>query len=422
MFWVTLSELMDLKKIEIKELRNYIIFGSGQFVNLLAPLLVAPYVISVCGIEQWGKIGAATSAFIILEIFIDFGSKLLGVKEISSNLENKNRIAQYLNVTYAFRFIALLFIIICLILILIFIPNLDINLYLFGSFLLISQFFNPIWFYIGIENFKRINRLIIVSKAIYILLVYLFVKQKSDYIYVIFFLGIGNTLVYSYYYFQIFKEYKMSLLSISKKTLIDSVKREYPIIISNLSISVYTNFPILIVKYILGDFYAGIYKIGDMFLSVLRSYLTVFFNVSFPKFCSIYFNNKKEAVSYLKKMNGANILFLTFVVIVLYLVSLFFIDEFNLDKKLMTSFLFCSPILFVSLIVAVNIPFYQMLILKNKQKKIAQISFLGALVMFFGCYFLTEKFSLQGSIISLYIVEIFITVSIIISSLALFKE
>lgn len=413
---------MDLKKIEIKELRNYLIFGSGQFVNLLAPLLVAPYVISVCGIEQWGKIGAATSVFIILEIFIDFGSKLLGVKEISSNLENKNRIAQYLNITYAFRFIALLFIITCLILILIFIPNLDINLYLFGSFLLISQFFNPIWFYIGIENFKRINRLIIVSKAIYILLVYLFVKQKSDYIYVIFFLGIGNTLVYSYYYFQIFKEYKMSLLSISKKTLIDSVKREYPIVISNLSISVYTNFPILIVKYILGDFYAGIYKIGDMFLSVLRSYLTVFFNVSFPKFCSIYFNNKKEAFSYLKKMNGANILFLTFVVIVLYLVSLFFIDEFNLDKKLMTSFLFCSPILFVSLIVALNIPFYQMLILKNKQKKIAQISFLGALVMFFGCYFLTVNFSLQGSIISLYIVEIFITGSIIISSLALFKE
>ncbi|PBJ12706.1 oligosaccharide flippase family protein [Flavobacterium sp. ACN6] len=413
---------MNLKKIEYKEIRNYIIFGSGQFVNLLAPLLVAPYVISVCGIEQWGKIGAATSVFIILEIFIDFGSKLLGVKEISSNKENKNRVSEYLSVTYAFRFIALLFIIFCIIFVFVLVPNLDFKLYILGSCLLVSQFFNPIWFYIGIENFKRINKIIIISKAIYILSVYLVVNQKSDYIYVIFLLGIANILVYSYYYFKIFKEYKMSLLSISKNKLIDSVKKEYPIVVSNLSIAVYTNFPILIIKYILGDFYAGIYKIGDMFLSILRSYLTVFFSVSFPKFCSIYFENKREAISHLKKVNIANILFLALVVVILYIVSFFFINKFDLDKKVLTSLLFCTNFLFVSLIVALNIPFYQMLILKNQQNKIARISFFGSLLMFVSCYFLSKNFNLQGSIISIYIVEIFITTSIILSSLSLFKK
>jgi len=413
---------MNLKKIEFKEVRNYVIFGSGQFVNLLAPLLVAPYVISVCGIEEWGKIGAATSVFILLEIFIDFGSKLLGVKEISSNKENKNRIAEYLNVTYAFRFIVLLLIIFCLFLVLFLAPNLDFKLYFLGSSLLISQFFNPIWFYIGVENFKRINKVIIFSKAIYILSVYLVVNQKSDYIYVIFLLGLANTVVYSFYYLKIFKEYKMSLSSVSKNRLIDNIKREYPIIVSNLSIAVYTNFPILIVKYILGDFYAGIYKIGDMFLSILRSYLTVFFNVSFPRFCNIYFENKKEAISHLKKINIANIIFLALIVITLCVISFFFINEFGLDKELLNSLLFCTNFLFVSLIVALNIPFYQMLILKNHQNKIARISFLGSLLMFVSCYFLSKNFNLQGSIISIYIVEVFITTSIIISSLSLFRK
>lgn len=413
---------MNLKKIEFKEIRNYVIFGSGQFVNLLAPLLVAPYVISVCGIEQWGKIGAATSVFIILEIFIDFGSKLLGVKEISSNKENKNRVSEYLSLTYAFRLVALLFIIICFFLVLILVPNVDFKLYFLGSFLLISQFFNPIWFYIGGENFKRINKIIIISKAIYILSVYFVVNQKSDYVYVVFLLGIANIIVYSYYYFKIFKEYKMSLLAVSKNKLIENVKREYPIVVSNLSIAVYTNFPILIIKYVLGDFYAGIYKIGDMFLSVLRSYLTVFFSVSFPKFCSIYFKNKKEAILHLKKINIANILFLALIVITLYFVSFFFLNELGLDKKLMNSLFFCTNFLFVSLIVALNIPFYQMLLLKNKQNKIARISFFGSLLMFVSCYFLSKNFNLQGSIISIYIVEIFITTSIIISSLSLFNK
>lgn len=413
---------MNLKKIEFKEIRNYLIFGSGQFVNLLAPLLVAPYVISICGIEQWGKIGAATSVFIILEIFIDFGSKLLGVKEISSNKENKTRVSDYLSITYAFRLVALLFILFCLILILILVPNLDFKLYFLGSCLLISQFFNPIWFYIGVENFKRINRIIIFSKAIYVLSVYFVVNQKSDYVYVVFLLGIANIVVYSYYYLKISKEYKMSLLAVSKSKLIESVKREYPIVVSNLSIAVYTNFPILIIKYVLGDFYAGIYKVGDMFLSVLRSYLTVFFNVSFPKFCSIYFENKKEAILHLKKINIANILFLALIVITLYFVSFFFLNEFGLEKKLMNSLLFCKDFLFVSLIVALNIPFYQMLLLKNHQNKIARISFFGSILMFISCYFLSKNFNLQGSIISIYIVEIFITTSIIISSLSLFKK
>ncbi|MDR7369795.1 oligosaccharide flippase family protein [Flavobacterium aquidurense] len=413
---------MNLKKIEFKEIRNYIIYGSGQFVNLLSPLLIAPYVISVCGIEQWGKIGAATSVYIILGIFIDFGSQLLGVKEISSNKNNQEHIRNYLNITYAFRLIVLLCISASCVLFLIVCPNLDFKLYSLGLWSLIAQFFNPIWFYVGTENFKRINKIIVLSKAVYILLVYLIIKEKSDYIYVVFLLGLSNTLVYSYYYFKISKTHGISLLSVSMDKLIVNVKKEFPIVISNLSISVYTNFPILIIKFLLGDFYAGIYKVGDMFLSILRSYLVVFFNVSFPKFCNLYAMNKKDAILYLKKINIVNISLLTLMIIVLYFVSFFFIYRFDISDKLKESFLFCTNFLFISLIIALNIPFYQLLILKNRQKSIARISFLGALIMLVSCYFLSLNFNLKGSIISIYIVETFITVCIIIASLSLKKN
>lgn len=129
---------MNLKKIEFNEIRNYVLFGSGQFVNLLAPLLVAPYVISVCGVEQWGKIGAATSVFTILGIFIDFGSQLIGVKEVSSNKENKKYLTNYLNFTYAFRFIALLLLVTGFLILLFTVPHVDFKLYGLGLFLLIS--------------------------------------------------------------------------------------------------------------------------------------------------------------------------------------------------------------------------------------------------------------------------------------------
>ncbi|WP_017498750.1 oligosaccharide flippase family protein [Flavobacterium sp. WG21] len=84
---------------------DYLTYGSGQLINLIAPLLVAPKVISVCGIEHWGKIGVALSVFTLLGLFIDFGSNILGVKEISINKDNFSKIQSYLNTSFAIKLI-----------------------------------------------------------------------------------------------------------------------------------------------------------------------------------------------------------------------------------------------------------------------------------------------------------------------------
>ncbi|OXG01690.1 hypothetical protein B0A79_16775 [Flavobacterium piscis] len=106
-------------------------------------------------------------------------------------------------------------------------------------------------------------------------------------------------------------------------------------------------------------------------------------------------------------------------IIVLYFVSFFLINTFEIDQKLKDSFLFCTNFLFISLIIALNVPFYQILLLKNRQKNIARISFFGAMLMFVSCYFLSLNFNLKGSIISIYVVETFITICIIMASISL---
>ena len=39
------------------QLKNFSIYGFGQFINLVSPLLVTPYLIYVCGVQNFGKIG-----------------------------------------------------------------------------------------------------------------------------------------------------------------------------------------------------------------------------------------------------------------------------------------------------------------------------------------------------------------------------
>lgn len=405
---------MKYKQLTFKEIRNFAIFGSGQFINLVTPLLVAPYVLSICGVENWGKIGVATSFYIILGIFIDFGSQLIGVKEISSNKNDVANITNYLNETYAFRICIFLLLAFIVTLLLLFVPNIDIQLYGLGSVSLLAQFLNPIWYYIGKENFASINKIIFFSKGLFVLLVYVLVKEKSDYVLVVFFLGIANTFVYLYYFIRMYVSNQMSILSVSLKNLFDLLRKEFPIVVSNLSICIYTQSPIFIINYILGDYHAGIYKIGEMILNVFRSYLSVFFNVSFPKFCSIYADNKANGIFYLKKVNSINILLLVLGIVCILIFGITILRHITINRTMYDLVIYYLGFVFIPIVIAVNIPFYQFLIFKNKQKILSRILSFSAILMLFGCYFFTKYFHLNGSLIAVFAIETIISLLIIL--------
>lgn len=393
---------------------DYLTYGSGQLINLIAPLLVAPKVISVCGIENWGKIGVALSVFTLLGLFIDFGSNILGVKEVSVNKDNFCKIQDYLNTSFAIKlifFFILLFVITFVILIF---GSIDKKLYLLALTLLSAQFFNITWIYQGLEKFNNINKLIFFSKVIYVLLVYLFIKKREDYYLVLFILGAANTLVYLFFFIKIWKSFNLSLFNVKTDLISKQLKNEYSILISNFSIATYVQSPILIIQYLLGEYYAGIYKIGDMILTVFRSYLSVFFNVSFPKFCESYSKNKQEGILFLKRINGINISILVLGVLVIMIVGTVIINNYNIDIKIYKLLGFYSGFIIVPIITALNIPFYQFLIYKNEQKVLSKILSFGSVIMLVLGYFLTLFFKLEGSLIAVFLIEGLITTLIIL--------
>jgi O-antigen/teichoic acid export membrane protein len=396
-------------------IKDYLVYGSGQIINLIVPLLISPFIISKCGIENFGKVGFVTSIFLILSLFIDFGSTLIGVKEISINKNKKVYIRNYLNTVYSLKIIIFLAILFVLLNTIFFLNNtIEYKLYLFSIPVLISQVFNPLWIYQGKEDFKTSNIIIFISKGIYIVSVLLLIKKKEDYVYIIPLLGLANFFTYFIYFIKIHKHYNLLLFSITYKNLKIDFLNTYSILLSNIFISIYINSPIIIVKYILGDYAAGIYKIGDMLLTTYRSYLSVFFNVSFPKFCDFQTQNLKKGLSYLKNINIINIVFLLISSVIIYIVTIIYVSNFSIDNNINRIILFCSKFLFIPILIALNIPFYQMLIFNNQQKAILKIIFLSTIIMLLMCYFLTLKYNVLGTLVSIYISESLTTLLIII--------
>lgn len=404
-----------IKNIDIK---GYAYYGFGQIMNLLTPIIVAPKLISICGMENWGKIAVATSILMILNIFIDYGNLINGIKEISTNRESPAKIRKYLNSTYQLKIITLI-VVFLLFFSTLFFLDYEVLLYSFGFLFLISQAVNPIWYFQAFEDFKKINHIIFFSRITYICLIFLFIRHQSDYVYAFLFLGISNLIVYSYFLRKIFIKHNISLFRKSIKLSFVTFRRELPIVVSNLSIALYINLPILIINNILGNYESGVYKIADMIITMFRSYLSVFFSVSFPKFCNIFSRQKEEGLNYLKRVNLFNIIALFVFLFITFIIGICFPFEKYFDSEMVKYIKFCLKFIYVPLIIALNIPFYQILLYKSKQKMLSYISVISTLLMFTSCYFLTVAFHLNGSIISLYLVEIFMTLSFIIYFLSL---
>mgnify|MGYP006171724887 FL=1 len=75
-----------------KQFQNFSIYGIGQLFNLLTPLLVAPYLIKICGEEGFGMIGIGLSFVFILTVLVDFASGINGVKEISIHRDDSKTV------------------------------------------------------------------------------------------------------------------------------------------------------------------------------------------------------------------------------------------------------------------------------------------------------------------------------------------
>ena len=92
-----------LNVLQNNRIKNFVIYGSGQIINLISPLLVMPYLVSICEKEGLGKIGVGFSFALILIVLVDYGSYINGTKQISINRNNPESIKRKIVSIYVMK-------------------------------------------------------------------------------------------------------------------------------------------------------------------------------------------------------------------------------------------------------------------------------------------------------------------------------
>lgn len=345
------------------------VYGFGQLFNLVTPLLVVPYIVSICGEENFGKtaVGMAISFFLI--VFVDFGCDIVGVREISINRENPKALNKIFITTYAVKATILIIVLAITTIIIFTIPffKTEKTMFFLGLSVLVGQFINPTWFLQGIENVKWITLLNIISKSIYLLAIYTTIKQESDYVFVNLWWGIGMIAANLFVFVLILNKYKFSFSKLNTTEVGNHIRNDFSMFSSQIFVSLQLYAPVVLISFFGSNLMAGQYRIVEQIIVIFKTYIFLFFNYVFPKVCYLLEVNPKRGIKKWKIYNGVNFVFVLFGMILFFLFSNEIVAYFNSTNRYILSSLLKVAV-FIPLLLAISIPLKQLILGYNFKK------------------------------------------------------
>ena len=390
-----------------KQNTNLVIYGFGQGFNLITPLLVVPYIISVCGVENFGKTSIAMAVSFFMMVFIDYGSDIIGVKEVAVNRDNKEELEKTFITTFSSKLVLLILVLMFSMLLFYFVPYFNNNksLYFLGLSILIGQCINPTWFLQGVENFKWITVLTIVSKLIYLFGIFFFINQKEDYIFINLWWGIGTILANGLAFYYIFRTYNFSFTKLKKAHVLELLKNNFSMFSSQIFVSLQMYSPIMLIGFFGNNLLAGHYKIVEQIIVIFKTYIYLFFNFVYPRVCYLLENNIKQGFKFWKTYNGANFAFIAISMGILYLFSSQAVSYFTKTDVMEISNLL-KLAAFIPLTLSISIPLKQLLLGFNQQQLYIRIVMIMVIVNLLLMIALLPQYGIKGVLFSLIISEL----------------
>tara|TARA_B110000240_G_C13449155_1_gene431715 strand:+ start:65 stop:1333 length:1269 start_codon:yes stop_codon:yes gene_type:complete len=293
-----LTRLKQAVKTNKTIVQNFSYLSLLQMFNMAIPLFTYPYLIRVLGVEIYGLVVFAQAILGYFVILIDFGFSISATKEISIHRNNKDKLNEIVSSIFIIKGVLFVISVVSFIIILNFFKqaeNYKLLFYLTLSSCLYNWLF-PIWYFQGLEKMKYITIINVVSRTIFMGLIFLLIINKEDYLYFPIINGIGAVASIFAALYIIFSKHKIKFLIPTKSTLTYYFKESIPIFVSNISIKLYVSSNKVIVGAFLGMGSVAFYDLAEKLVSILRMPQGILSQTLFPKI------SKDKNLGFVKKI------------------------------------------------------------------------------------------------------------------------
>lgn len=255
-----------------------------QLASYFFPLITMPYLARTIGAEGFGKIAFAHAIMVWFTTIADWGFNFTATRDVAKNRDDKDKVSEiFSNVLWARLFLTLLSFV-ALSLLVYFIPKLRENAdVIFVTFLLIpGHIMFPDWFFQAIERMKYITILNLLSKTFFTIAVFIFVKEKSDYVIQPLLSSCGFLISGLIAMYFILVKWKYKLRRPSLKQIINAIKGSTDVFINNIMPTFYNAFSTVLLGFVGGDIATGILDAGKKVVAICEHILLVLSRTFFP--------------------------------------------------------------------------------------------------------------------------------------------
>lgn len=280
---------MNIMSIKKNVLYSSILTVSSYFF----PMLTYPYVSRVLGVTNIGICNFIDSIVNYYILFSMMGIGTVAIREIAKDSIDREQLTRTFSSLFVLNTISTL-----VGLIILFISIFSVlTLYEYkemmyiGAFKLVFNYLLIEWLYKGLEDFKYITQRSIFVKCVYVLLVFLFVREKNDY--------------------EIYYIISVSIIIINAIINLLYARRHVGFTIRGLSIrpylksffilgiyafltSMYTSFNVAYLGFVAGETEVGYYTTAVKLYTILLSLFTAFTGVMMPRMSALVANHQRD--------------------------------------------------------------------------------------------------------------------------------
>lgn len=263
---------------------NFMWLSLLQVAGYVFPLITLPYLARVIGVDGFGKIAFAMAVMVWIQTIADWGFNFTATRDVAQNREHPERVAQiFSDVLWARCLLMILSLAVLLLLIVCFETFRENWAVLLVSFLMIpGHILFPDWFFQAIERMKYITLLNLLMKVVFTVAVFLFIKEREDYLLQPLFTSLGYVISGIIALYVILVKWHYRLQRPNFKQAVSQIKSSTDVFINNLFPNLYNSFSTMLLGFWGGAVPIGILDGGNKFVQVGNQILQMFSRVFYP--------------------------------------------------------------------------------------------------------------------------------------------
>jgi PST family polysaccharide transporter len=283
--------------------KNFLSLSFVQAINSMLQLLIIPFVIGILGAEGFGVIAVAQVLMFFLSTFTEYGFSQTATRSIAINKENAPQVSRTFFTVYFTRLLlsVLAFLILLVLVNLVPLFREHSFLYLTGFAFVVGQALLLNWFFQGLEKMWYIALFTLLARVIFVVAVFLFIREKEDGFLYLVFLGAGSIIAGLASFLFVYRKFRLQVSRPGWKDITAEIRGGWPYTLTNLSMNSAQYINIFILRLFTNDLVVGYFAIAERIYFVAKQVLGIFSQSDYPAVCNLVLKGREATKKFFRE-------------------------------------------------------------------------------------------------------------------------